>query len=99
MADVGRWWLTIAAAGALVVAVELLIAAALVIAIRNRLARLTGLLGSEAGMAESELMRLQLALADGRRLLLPYRRLWKSLRHPLVVALLASFWRRRSRTA
>jgi hypothetical protein len=57
------------------------------------------LVALDAGVAESELLRLQLALADSRRLLLPYRRLLKYLRHPLVIALLASLRRRRARAA
>jgi hypothetical protein len=95
MAEVSRWWLAIAGVGGLVIVFELLIAVPLVIRLHSRVAQLSGMVASEAGMAESELVRLELALADSRRLLLPYRRLWKYLRHPLVVALLASVWRRR----
>ena len=99
MAEVSRWWLALAGAGGLVIVVELLIAVPLVIRLRRRIAQLSGLVALDAGVAESELLRLQLALADSRRLLLPYRRLLKYLRHPLVIALLASLRRRRARAA
>jgi hypothetical protein len=99
MAEVSRWWLAIAGVGGMVIVVELLIAVPLVIRLRSRVSQLRRLVASEAGMAESEVLRLELALADSRRLLLPYGRLWKYLRHPLVVALLASLWRRRARAA
>ena len=99
MAEVSRWWLALAGVGGLVIVVELLIAVPLVIRLRRRVAQLSGLVALDAGVAESELLRLQLALADSRRLLLPYRRLLKYLRHPLVIALLASLRRRRARAA
>jgi hypothetical protein len=99
MAEVSRWWLALAGVGGLVIVVELLIAVPLVIRLRRRIAQLSGLVALDAGVAESELLRLQLALADSRRLLLPYRRLLKYLRHPLVIALLASLRRRRARAA
>jgi hypothetical protein len=58
--------------------------------------RLAERIETERGMIESDLNRLRLAIEETRRLWKPYRRALRWLRHPLVVALLQSYARRRS---
>jgi hypothetical protein len=57
--------------------------------------RLAESLETERGMIEADLNRLRLAVEETRRLWKPYRRILRWLRHPLVVALLQSYARRR----
>jgi hypothetical protein len=58
--------------------------------------RLADRLETERGMIESDIKRLRLAIEETRRLWRPYRRALRWLRHPLVVALLQSYARRRA---
>ena len=50
---------------------------------------------SEKAQIDADLARLRAALEEMQRLWQPYRRLLRWLQHPLVIALLASFRRRR----
>jgi hypothetical protein len=64
--------------------------------IGNSARRLADRLETERGMIESDIKRLRLAIEETRRLWRPYRRALRWLRHPLVVALLQSYARRRA---
>lgn len=55
---------------------------------------LTVVLQRERGVVQADLAQLQAALEELRRLWQPYRRALRWLRHPLVAALIASYWRR-----
>lgn len=65
-----------------------------------RLARqgrvLAAILERERGQVQGDVARLRETLDETRRLWEPWRRALRWLRHPLVAALLASFWRRLS---
>lgn len=55
---------------------------------------LAAMLERERGLVQSDVARLRETLEETRRLWEPWRQAWRRLRHPLVAALLASFWRR-----
>lgn len=78
------------------IVVELALFGVLLLRLQGRFRRLSELLTDQIELAEADLERLELALAETRALLRPYRRVWRWLRHPLVLALLASYRRRRS---
>jgi hypothetical protein len=90
------------------IGVWLLVAAALAIVIEGVLAVLWGVgmarrtrvlsvrLETERGLIEADLQRLRAAMDETRRLWKPYRRALRLLRHPLMIALLESFARRRA---
>jgi hypothetical protein len=92
IAVVSLWVAAIAGA---VVLVELLVSVPLLLRLRSRIRQLAALLESEAAFTTAELERLRLARARMRVLVRPYRRAWKYVRHPLLVALLASYRQRR----
>ncbi len=62
----------------------------------RRAATLNEQLATERRLIESDLQSLRAALEETRRLWRPYRRLLRWLRHPLVVALMESYARRRA---
>jgi hypothetical protein len=90
------------------VGVWLLIGSGLAIVVEGALAAVWGMrvgrgarhlaerMKSERGMIEADVERLRLAIAESKRLWRPYRRVLRWLRHPLVLALLQSFARRRA---
>ena len=53
-------------------------------------------LATERGLLEADLQRLRATLEETRRLWQPYRRVLRWLRHPLVIALMQSYARRRA---
>jgi len=55
---------------------------------------LSARLERERGFVQADVARLRETLEETRRLWEPWRRTLRRLRHPLVAALLASFWRR-----
>jgi hypothetical protein len=85
-------WLLVAAG--LAILIELIVMAVWGLAIGNRARLLSEQLQTERGLIESDLQRLRLALEEMQRLWKPYRRALRWLRHPLVIALLASYRRR-----
>lgn len=88
--------LAVAAVSGGFILLELALFGVLLWRLRQRVSRLSELLQEELQLTALDLDRLELALAETHALLRPYRRLWRWLRHPLVVALLASYRRRRS---
>jgi hypothetical protein len=85
-------WLLVAAG--LVILVELIVMAVWGLAMGKRARLLSEQLQTERGLIESDLQRLRLALEEMRQLWKPYRRALRWLRHPLLIALLASYRRR-----
>jgi hypothetical protein len=56
---------------------------------------LNGQLAIERGLLESDLRKLRMMLEETQMLWQPYRRLLRWLRHPLVIALMQSYAKRR----
>ena len=87
----GLWLLAIAGAALLL---ELLLLVPSIWALRRRALALRATMEREGALTRSELERLRRLQAETEELLKPYRRLARFLSHPLVLALFAS-WRRR----
>ena len=90
---VGIWLLVI---GVVAIAVEGGLAAAWSLRITLRARTLSEQLVEERGRLESDVARLRLALAEMEVLWQPYGRLLRWLRHPIAIALMQSYARRRS---
>ena len=82
--------------GVVAIAVEGGLAAIWSLRLTNRARHLQEKLLEERGRIESEVERLRLALAETEVLWQPYGRLLRWLRHPIAIALLQSFARRRA---
>jgi hypothetical protein len=67
------------------------------VALARRSVALSKQLETERGMIEADLARLRVAIEETKRLWRPYLRVLRWVRHPLVIALLESFARRRVR--
>ena len=79
----------------LVIVVEAIVAAWWGMAMARHALTLSQRLQAERALLESDLERLRLALEETRRLWRPYRFVLRWLQHPLVIALLGSYRRRR----
>jgi hypothetical protein len=90
---IGVWLLV---AGALAIVIEGVLAVVWGIGMARRTRALSDRLESERGLIEADLERLRAAIEETRRLWKPYRRVLRLLRHPLMIALLESFARRRA---
>jgi len=88
---IGPWLLV--AAGA-VILVEVLVLAIWTRRLAKGGQALALMVTTQQALVQADLQRLQATLEETRRLWAPYRRALRWLRHPLVAALLASFWRR-----
>jgi hypothetical protein len=86
-------WLLIGSGIAIVV--EGILAAIWGMRVGKSARRLAERLETERGLIEADVIRLGLAIEETRRLWQPYQRILRWLRHPLVVALLQSYARRR----
>jgi hypothetical protein len=82
-------------AAGLAIVVEAVVAAVWGAALARRAMTLSERMNSERGMLESDLEKLRLALAETERLWRPYRTILRWLGHPLTIALLGSYRRRR----
>jgi hypothetical protein len=87
-------WLLVASVVAIVI--EGAVAALWTVSIAKRSRALSERLEAERGLIEADLARLRAAIEDARRLWVPYGRLLRWARHPLVLALLESYARRRA---
>ena len=67
------------------------------LAMARRTRTLAELAQNEQGLIEADVKKLRTALAETQRLWRPYQRALRWLRHPLVIALLQSYARRRVR--
>lgn len=87
-------WLLVAAAAAIVI--EGALAAVWALAVGKRTRALAERLQSEQTLLEDDVRRLRLALEEMEGLWRPYGRALRWLRHPLAIALLQSYARRRA---
>ena len=83
------------AACAVAIVVEGVVAALWGLAMAKRTRALSEQLETERGLIEADMQRLRFALEETRRLWKPYRRALRWLRHPITIALLQSYARRR----
>ena len=91
MSSVGPWLLVL---GAAVILVEGTVASVWTVRLARQGRALTAMLERQRGLVQADVSRLRETLEETRRLWEPWRRALRWLRHPLVAALLASFWRR-----
>jgi hypothetical protein len=89
---IGVWLLVIAVAA---IVVEGGIAAWWTVRLSRRAARLNASLAAQQSDIRADVARVQAALAETLVLWRPYRRLLRLLRHPLTIALMQSYFRRR----
>jgi hypothetical protein len=82
-------------AAGLAIVVEAVLAAIWGTAVARRAVKVTERLKTERGMLESDLETLRLAMEETERLWRPYRTILRWLGHPLTIALLGSYRRRR----
>lgn len=90
---IGVWLLV---GSGLAIVVEGVLAAVWGMRLGKSARRLSELVDAERGLIQSDVKRLRLAMEETRRLWQPYARVLRWLRHPLVVAMLQSYARRRA---
>lgn len=93
LTTIGVWLLVVSAVA---IVVEGIVAAAWTVSIAKRSRALTEQMEAGRGLIEADFARLRAAAEETRRLWAPYRRLLRVVRHPLAVALLQSYARRRA---
>jgi hypothetical protein len=81
-------------AAAVVMVVEMALAAVWAVAVAKRATKLADRLETARGILESDLDKLRLAVEETQRLWRPYRTALRWLGHPLTIALLQSYLRR-----
>jgi hypothetical protein len=89
---IGIWLLVI---GAVAVIAELALMGLWTVRLARRSRRLSEQLAAEQARMQADVERLQAAIAETRALWRPYRRLLRWLRHPIAIALIQSYARRR----
>ncbi len=82
-------------AAGLAIVVEAVLAAIWGTAVAKRAVKLSERLNSGRGLLQADLETLRLALEETERLWRPYRTILRWVNHPLFIALLASYRRRR----
>ena len=93
LTTIGVWLLV---AGAVAIVVEGIVAALWTVSIVQRSRALSEQIEAGRGLIEADLALLQAAVEETTRLWTPYRRLLRVVRHPLAIALLESYARRRA---
>ena len=93
LTTIGVWLLV---GGAVAIVIEGVLAALWGVSLARRSAALSARIETERVLIEADLARLRAALDETRRLWRPYRRILRWVRHPLVIALLESYARRRA---
>jgi hypothetical protein len=91
VSSAGAWLLVV---GAAVILLEGAVASVWSVRLARQGRALAAILERERGFVQADVSRLRETLEETRRLWDPWRRAFVWLRHPLVAALLASFWRR-----
>jgi len=94
VSSVGPWLLVL---GVAVILLEGAVASVWSVRLARQGRALVVILERERGLVQADVSRLRETLEETRRLWEPWRRALGWLRHPLVAALLASFWRRLAR--
>ncbi len=89
---IGVWLLVVSV---LAIVAEGVLAAVWGAAIAKRTRALSERIESERGLIEADIARLRAALYETKQLWRPYRRVLRWVRHPLAIALLESYARRR----
>lgn len=89
--SVGPWLLVL---GVAVILVEGAVAGVWSVRLARQGRALAAMLDRERSLVQADVARLRETLEETRRLWEPWRRALRWLRHPLVAAVLASFWRR-----
>jgi hypothetical protein len=87
-------WLLVVSVAAMVV--EGVVAAVWAVSLAKRSVALSERLESEQTLIKADLERLRAAVEEAKRLWLPYNRILRWVRHPLAIALLESYARRRA---
>ncbi len=90
---IGVWLLVVCLVA---IVVEGLVAALWSVAMAKRTTALSEQLQTERGLIEEDVIRLRAAIEETTRLWKPYRRALRWLRHPITIALLQSYSRRRA---
>ncbi|MGH7763669.1 MAG: hypothetical protein ACREOM_04545 [Candidatus Dormibacteraceae bacterium] len=94
MSWIGIWLLVLSAVA---IVFELVVAGIWSLRVARRSRELSQRLATETALVQADLARLRLALAEARLLWRPYRRVLRWTRHPLTIALLESYARRKVR--
>jgi hypothetical protein len=89
---IGVWLLVV---GAVAIVVEGAVATVWSMAMARRTRALSERLEAQRGLVDEDVKRLRSALEETSRLWKPYRRALRWLRHPIMIALLQSYARRR----
>ncbi len=90
---IGVWLLVVSVAA---IVVEGVVAAVWGVSLAKPSVALSERVQSERALIEADLERLRAAIEETKRLWRPYRRVLKWVRHPLAIALLQSYARRRA---
>ena len=93
LAWIGVWLLVVSVA---LILVEGALAGIWSLRIMRKSQVLSERIAAERALLEDDLAKLRAAMEETRRLWQPYRRVLRWLRHPLVVALMQSYARRRA---
>jgi len=91
---IGVWLLVV---GVLAIVVECALAALWSVRLSRKARALSLSLANDRRLIQADIERLRVRLADTEALWRPYARVLRFLRHPLVIALLQSYARRRAR--
>jgi hypothetical protein len=91
--EVGVWLLIVAS---IVIVVECVVAGIWSVRVAMQTRELSVMIAREQVAINEDLQRLRLALEETKRLWQPYARVLRWLNHPLVIALFASYRRRRA---
>ena len=94
LTTIGVWLLVVSAVA---IVVEGVVASLWCVSLARRSIALSERMQSERALIEADLERLRAAVEETRRLWRPYRRVLRWVRHPLAIALLESYARRRAR--
>lgn len=93
LTTIGVWLLV---ASVVAILVEGIVAALWTVSIAKKSRALSEQIEAGRGLIEADLARLRATVEETRRLWTPYRRFLRLVRHPLAVALLQSYARRRA---
>ena len=96
MALLGTIGVGLLVTGAVAIVIEMALVVVWGVAMGKRMRVLTAYIETERSGIQADVERLQLAIEETKRLWRPYRRILRSLNHPLLLAVFASLRRRRA---